>query len=125
MIKKTRDTAAYRRVASELKRLLTDGQVIEGTLAEVHAGSAVHYQLTRKVKGRTRTDYVPLAMKGEVEDWSRRWKSAKALLKGLSDCSRTILRSSSGTGAKSGSPRKSPSPSAGARPRGSRTPMSS
>ena len=31
MIKKTRETAAYRRVASELKRLLTDGMVIEGT----------------------------------------------------------------------------------------------
>lgn len=119
MIKKTKETAAYRRMASELKRLLTDGMVIEGTLSEVRAGAAVHYQLTRKVKGRTRTDYVPLAMKAEVEGWSRRWKSAKALLKGLSDCSRSILRSSAEARAKTSG--RSSSRSGDARPRSSRT----
>ena len=40
MIKKTKQTAAYRRVASRLKKLLTDGQVIEGSLSRVTAGSA-------------------------------------------------------------------------------------
>ena len=93
-MKKKKETAAYRREASKLKKLLTDGMVIEGTLSEVRAGSAVHYQLTRKVNGRTRTDYVPLDMKAEVEDWTRRWKSAKTLLKVLSDFSRSILRHS-------------------------------
>ncbi len=119
MIRKTGLTAAYRREASRLKRLLTDGIVIEGTLAEVRAGSAVHYQLTRKVKGRTRTDYVPLAMKAEVADWTRRWKEAKALLKALSDCSRAILRSSAEAKARTGGRGRSRS---GAAPRpGSRT----
>ena len=106
MIKKTRETAAYRRVASELKRLLTDGMVIEGTLAEIRSGSAVHYQLTRKVKGRTQTDYVPLARKGDVEDWTRRWKEAKALFKALSDSSRSILRSSAPSREKTGGRQK-------------------
>ena len=48
-MKKKKETAAYRREASKLKKLLTDGMVIEGTLSEVRSGSAVHYQLTRKV----------------------------------------------------------------------------
>ena len=119
MIKKTKETAAYRRVASELKRLLTDGMVIEGTLAEIRSGSAVHYQLTRKVQGRTQTDYVPLARKGDVEDWTRRWKEAKALFKALSDSSRSILRSSAPNGAKTGG--RSSTPSGGAPRRSSRT----
>ena len=117
---KKKETAAYRREASKLKKLLTDGMVIEGTLSEVRSGSAVHYQLTRKVSGRTRTDYVPLGMKAEVEDWTRRWKSAKTLLKGLSDFSRSILRHSCGERAKAGG--RSSSRSGGARPPSSRTP---
>ena len=94
MIKKGKSTAAYRRVASRLKKLLTDGQVIEGTLTRVTVGSAAHYQLTSKERGKTKTVYVPLCAKQEVEQWARRWKEAKALLKGLSDCSRSILASS-------------------------------
>ena len=119
-MKKKKETAAYRREASKLKKLLTDGMVIEGTLSEVRAGSAVHYQLTRKVNGRTRTDYVPLDMKAEVEDWTRRWKSAKTLLKVLSDFSRSILRHSGRERAKTGG--RSSSRSGGARPPSSRTP---
>ena len=117
---KKKETAAYRREASKLKKLLTDGMVIEGTLSEIRSGTAVHYQLTRKVNGRTRTDYVPLDMKAEVADWTRRWKSAKALLKGLSDFSRSILRHSCGERAKTGG--RSSSRSGGARPPSSRTP---
>ena len=119
-MKKKKETAAYRREASKLKKLLTDGMVIEGTLSEVRSGSAVHYQLTRKVSGRTRTDYVPLGMKAEVEDWTRRWKSAKTLLKGLSDLSRSILRHSCMERAKAGG--RSSSRSGDARPPSSRTP---
>ena len=113
------DEVHERRAASELKRLLADGMVIEGTLAEVRSGSAVHYQLTRKVKGRTQTDYVPLARKGDVEDWTRRWKEAKALFKALSDSSRSILRSSAPNGAKTGG--RSSSASGGVRRPSSRT----
>ena len=85
MIKKTRGTAAYRRVASRLKKLLADGQVIEGSLSRVTAGSAAHWHLTRKVNGRTQTLYVPMSSVEEVGGWIRRWKAAQGLLKGLGD----------------------------------------
>ena len=76
MIKKTKRTAAYRRVASRLKKLLGDGQVIEGSLSRVTAGSAAHWHLTRKVNGRTQTLYVPMSSVEEVRGWIRRWKEA-------------------------------------------------
>ncbi len=64
MIKKTKKTAAYRRVASRLKRLLGEGQVIEGSLSRVTAGSAAHWHLTRKVNGRTQTLFVAILVLG-------------------------------------------------------------
>lgn len=57
-------------MASRLKKLLTDGQVIEGTLSRVTVGSTVHYQLTSKERGKTKTVYVPLCAKQEVEQWA-------------------------------------------------------
>ena len=116
MIKKTKNTAAYRRVASRLKRLLGEGQVIEGSLSRVTAGSAAHWHLTRKVNGRTQTLYVPMSSVEEVRDWIRRWKEAKGLLKELGDCSRSILASSAPRKATTGGSTLSGS-SAGARPR--------
>ena len=116
MIKKTRSTAAYRRVASRLKKLLTDGQVIEGSLSRVTAGSAAHWHLTRKVNGRTQTLYVPMASVEEVRGWIRRSKEAKGLLKELGDCSRSILASSAPRKATTGGSTSSGSSAAG-RPR--------
>ena len=116
MIKKTKNTAAYRRVASRLKRLLGEGQVIEGSLSRVTAGSAAHWHLTRKVNGRTQTLYVPMSSVEEVRDWIRRWKEAKGLLKELGDCSRSILASSAPRKAATGGSTSSSS-SAGPRPR--------
>ena len=68
MIKKTKKTAAYRRVASRLKRLLGEGQVIEGSLSRVTAGSAAHWHLTRKVNGRPLPALrgLPQALAGDV-----------------------------------------------------------
>ena len=116
MIKKTKEAAAYRRVASRLKRLLTDGQVIEGSLSRVTAGSAAHWHLTRKVNGRTQTLYVPVSSVEEVRGWVRRWREAKGLLKELGDCSRSILASSAPGRATTGGSTSSGS-SAGRRPR--------
>ena len=81
-------------MASRLKRLLGESQVIEGSLSRVTAGSATHWHLTRKVNERTQTLYVPMSSGEEVRDWIRRWKEAKGLLKELGDCSRSILASS-------------------------------
>ena len=94
MIKKTKNTAAYRQVASRLKKLLGEGQIIEGSLSRVTAGSAAHWHLTRKVNGRTQTLYVPMSSIEEVRDWVERWREVKSLLKELGDCSRLILTSS-------------------------------
>ena len=116
MIKKTKKTAAYRRVASRLKRLLGDGQVIEGSLSSVTAGSSAHWHLTRKVNGRTQTLYVPMSSVEEVRDWIRRWKEAKSLMKELGDCSRSILASSAPRKATTGGSTSSSSSGAG-RPR--------
>ena len=124
MIKKTRSTAAYRRVASRLKKLLTDGQVIEGSLSRVTAGSAAHWHLTRKVNGRTQTLYVPMSSVEEVRGWIRRWKEAKGLLKELGDCSRAILASSAPRKATTGGSTSSGSSAAG-RPRSRTTPRRS
>ena len=116
MIKKTKETAAYRRVASRLKKLLSDGQVIEGSLSRVTAGSAAHWHLTRKADGRTQTLYVPMSSVEEVRDWILRWKEAKSLLKELGDCSRSILASSAPRKATTGGSTSSGSSGAG-RPR--------
>ena len=121
MIKKTKKTAAYRRVASRLKKLLSDGQVVEGSLSRVTAGSAAHWHLTRKVNGRTQTLYVPVSSVEEVRDWVRRWREAKALLKELGDCSRSILSSSAPRRARTGGSTGSGS-SAGPRRRSRTTP---
>ena len=120
MIKKTKETAAYRRVASRLKKLLTDGQVVEGSLSRVTAGSAAHWHLTRKVNGRTQTLYVPVSSVEEVRGWVRRWREAKGLLKELGDCSRSILASSAPRRATTGGSTSSGS-SAGRRPRSQTT----
>jgi len=94
-------------MASRLKRLLSEGPVIEGTLSRVSSQGPAHWHLTRKVNGRTQTLYVPLAAREEVEGWTRRWREAKRLLKALGDCSRSILASSAprraGTGGSTGS----------------------
>ena len=95
MIKKKKNTASYRQVASKLKKLLGEGQIIEGSLSRVTAGSAAHWHLTRKVNGRTQTLYVPMSSIEEVRDWIQRWREVKSLLKELSDCSRSILMSAS------------------------------
>ena len=55
-------------MASRLKKLLTDGQVTEGSLSSVTAGSAAHWHMTRNVDGRTQTLYVPMSSVEEVRD---------------------------------------------------------
>ena len=120
MITKNKQTAAYRRVASRLKRLLSDGLIIEGSLSPVSAGAA-HWHLTRKANGRTQTLYVPLSRRDEVAEWTGRWRQVKALLKELGDCSRSILASSAPRKARPGASTGSGS-SAGPRPRSRTTP---
>lgn len=123
---KKKDWAPYRRVASELKRLLGKGPVMDGTLSSVDLGSSVRYQLTRKEGGKTKTLYVPARAAEEIADWTGRWREARSLLRELSEFSRGVfpsIVSRPGPGkARGGS---DSSGSRGGRPRKSRTARSS
>lgn len=90
---KKKNWAPYRCIASKLKLLLSQGPVLEGTISRVDLKNSVRYQLTHKVEGRTKTVYIPSQAVAEVEDWVKRWKEVKNLLKELNDSSRSILPS--------------------------------
>ena len=90
---KKRGWAPYRRVASRLKKLLGEGPVMDGTLSRVDLGSSVHYQLTRKEEGRTKTIYVPARAAEEIGDWTGRWREVRELLKEMSEFSRGVFPS--------------------------------
>ena len=79
MIKK-RMSAPYREVTSRLKRLLTEGRVIEGSL----------YRSDRAT-GRFRNIYVPADFAEDVGAWSANWAEAKRLLKEMSEIARAEL----------------------------------
>lgn len=114
--------APYRRVASELKRLLGEGPVMDGTLSAVSLGSSVRYQLTRKEGGKTKTAYVPARAAKEVGDWTGRWREAHSLLKEMGEFSRgvfpSIVAKPVPKGGRGGSASSCPG---GGRPRRSRT----
>jgi len=107
-------------MASNLKRLLGEGPVMDGTLSGVDLGSSVRYQLTRKEEGRTKTLYVPARAAEEIADWTGRWREAHVLLREMSEFSRGVFPSivakpvskeargaSGSSGSRAGSPRKS------------------
>lgn len=48
--------------------------------------------LTRKVRGKTRTNYVPVGMLEEVEAWAREYRRVKELMKEISQLNEQILR---------------------------------
>ena len=110
--------AAYRRVASRLKRELGKGMVLEGSVCRVSAGAG-HWHLTRKVKGRTSTLYIPDAEVEAVKEATARWREVRKLVKELGEEARRLLkegfasRSSGGGGGgrgrrRTGSPRSEP-----------------
>ena len=80
-------SAPYREVSSRLKRLLSEGGVIEGSLYRADRGNTPRHQLSDRATGRFRNIYVaPL-----VADWSARWAEAKRLLKEMSELAREEL----------------------------------
>lgn len=93
MNSKKKDWAPYKRIAIRLKKVLEEGPVIDGTLSNVNLGSSIRYQLTRKVKGRTKTVYVPSGAAEEVADWTGRWRDVRNLLKEMSEFSRRVFPS--------------------------------
>ena len=91
MIKKRRVSAPYREVSSRLKRLLSEGGVIEGSLYRAARGSTPRHQLSDRATGRFRSIYVPADFAPLVADWSARWAEAKRLMKEMSEIARSEL----------------------------------
>ena len=90
MIKK-RMSAPYREVSSRLKRLLSEGGVIEGSLYRADRGNTPRHQLSDRATGRFRSIYVPADFAPLVADWSARWAEAKRLMKEMSEIARSEL----------------------------------
>ena len=90
MIKK-RMSAPYREVSSRLKRLLSEGGVIEGSLYRADRGGTPRHQLSDRATGRFRNIYVPADFAPLVADWSARWAEAKRLMKEMSEVARSEL----------------------------------
>ena len=76
-------SAPYREVSSRLKRLLTEGRVIEGSLYRSDRGNTPRHQLSDRATGRFRNIYVPADFAEDVAAWSANWAEAKRLLKFL------------------------------------------
>ena len=91
MVKKRRMSAPYREVSSRLKRLLSEGGVIEGSLYRADRGNTPRHQLSDRATGRFRSIYVPADFAPLVADWSARWAEAKRLLKEMSEVARAEL----------------------------------
>ena len=84
-------SAPYREVSSRLKRLLSEGGVIEGSLYRADRGSTPRHQLSDRATGRFRSIYVPADFAQVVADWSARWAEAKRLMKEMSEAARAEL----------------------------------
>lgn len=70
-------------------RLRELGQVIGGSLVRFPNHNSLY--LTDKVRGKTRTMYVPLDYLGEVKRWNANHRRAKRLLAELSEIQRRLL----------------------------------
>ena len=109
--------AGYRRTLSRLRAVLGGGTILEGSVCRVSAGAG-HWHLTRKVKGRTSTLYVPDAEVEAVKEAAARWKEVRALVKELGEEARRLAkerfaaRSSEGGGGGRGRRRTGSPPSA-------------
>jgi hypothetical protein len=77
MTKKGKLSAPYREVSSKLKRLLSEGGIIEGSLYRADRGNSQRHQLSDRATGKFRNIYVPADFAPVVAEWSARWAEAK------------------------------------------------
>ena len=90
-MKKKHMSAPYREVSSRLKRLLSEGGVIEGSLYRADRGNTPRHQLSDRATGRFRNIYIPADFAPLVAEWSARWAEAKRLMKEMSEIARSEL----------------------------------
>jgi hypothetical protein len=99
-------TLIRRMLDSRLAKLGTDKPVLAASLAQItkhcgraachcRQGGALHtaWHLTFKVKGKTRTVYVPLDLLDEVRSWLAEHKRIKALLAEVHDLTVALIKS--------------------------------
>ena len=82
--------AGYRRTLSRLRAVLGGGTILEGSVCRVSAGAA-HWHLTRKVRGRTSTLYVPDAEVEAVKEAAARWKEVRTLVQEIFTFGRCMI----------------------------------
>jgi hypothetical protein len=73
-----------------LGRLRRLGFVLAGSLVRLPGHQSLY--LTDKVRGKTRTLYIPLNRLDEVKGWNAQYKEGKRLLTELSAIQRALLR---------------------------------
>lgn len=79
---------------SALDQMAGIGPFIEGTMCAVKRRGCKEpgWQLTFKVKGKTQTVYVPMAMVPEAKAWIREYKRLKQLIRKVTQQSLSIIR---------------------------------
>jgi hypothetical protein len=89
---------------ARVKKLARIGPVLAGSLVQIakHCGRAgcrcqkgekhVGWYLTRSVKGKTQTTYVPLEMLEEVQGWTQEHQRLKKLIAEVSELNRALIR---------------------------------
>jgi len=90
---------------ARVKKLAQTGPLMAGSLVQIakHCGRAgchcqtgekhVGWYLTRSVRGKTQTTYVPLDMVEEVRAWIAQHRKLKKLIAEISDLNRALVRS--------------------------------
>jgi hypothetical protein len=89
---------------ARIRKLARIGSVLAGSLVQIakHCGRAgcrcqkgekhVGWYLTRSVKGKTETTYVPLDMLEDVQGWIQEHHRLKQLIAEISDLNRALIR---------------------------------
>ncbi len=81
-----------RRIAY-LKQIKAIGPFVEGTLVRIPHPSCAHvaHRLTFKVKGKTRTVYIPVDLVDEAIQWTQNYRRLKKLIRAVTTQSLAIL----------------------------------
>jgi hypothetical protein len=75
---------------ARLARVRRLGFVLAGSLVRLPGHQSLY--LTDKVRGKTRTLYIPLPRLDEVQKWNAQYREGKRLLSELSEIQRSLLR---------------------------------
>ena len=98
-------TLIRRQRDARVRQLASLGPVLAGSLVQIakHCGRAgcrcqqgdkhVGWYLTRAVKGKTQTTYVPVGMREEVQGWIQAYHRLKTLVAEISELNRALIRS--------------------------------